>query len=256
MNDETTVATPAPAPASLTIRDRLRSPAILAELAAVLPKHCTPERMARVALTALTRTPELAECDQASFFECLLSLSQWGLEPDDRQAWLVPFENRKRGVIECKLMIGYKGYVDLAFRTSVVKRIHSDVVREGDLFDYNLGEVERHVPWFLRRDALRPAEPGHVYAAYSHIELIRDASKGEVMSFEEIESRRRRSRNADKGPWATDWCEMAKKTVFRRATKWLPLSVEMISAVERDDELEQEEDDDGVVEAFRKGGAR
>ena len=66
----------------MTIRDRLRSQAMISELGKAMPKHCSPERMARVALTALTRTPKLAECTQASFFKCLLDLSAWGLEPD------------------------------------------------------------------------------------------------------------------------------------------------------------------------------
>jgi recombination protein RecT len=80
-------------PKQLTIKERLQSPAFIQALAEIVPQHCKPERMARIAITALTRTPKLAECDQASFFRCLMDLSQWGLEPDGRRAHLIPFEN-------------------------------------------------------------------------------------------------------------------------------------------------------------------
>ena len=103
----------------LTIRDRLQSPALSTELARVLPTHVTPDRMVRVALTAMTRTPKLAQCDQASFFRCLLDLASLGLEPDGRRAHLIPFENKKRNCVECQLIIDYKGLVELAGRPLV-----------------------------------------------------------------------------------------------------------------------------------------
>src|ERR1051326_6456109 len=88
-------------------------------VAQALPKHLTPDRFIPTALTAMTRTPKLAECDQASFFAALMTLSQLGLEPDGRRAHLIPFENRKRGVVECQLIIDYKGLVELAYRSGV-----------------------------------------------------------------------------------------------------------------------------------------
>jgi recombination protein RecT len=224
-------------PKQLTIKERLQSPAFIQALAEIVPQHCKPERMARIAITALTRTPKLAECDQASFFRCLMDLSQWGLEPDGRRAHLIPFENRRRNCTECQLIIDYKGYVELAYRSGVVKNIHADVVREGDIFDYSTGRIVKHVPHFLRRDADKPAKPGEVFAAYCVVELDGGTVKTEVLSHEEIEGIRKRSRAGNNGPWVTDWCEMAKKTAFRRATKWLPLSAEIRDAFERDDDV-------------------
>ena len=37
-----------------TIRDRLASPEMLRQMASVLPKHLTAERMARIAIAAMT----------------------------------------------------------------------------------------------------------------------------------------------------------------------------------------------------------
>jgi recombination protein RecT len=214
----------------MTIRDRLNNPNQLAEIAKALPKHCSPERMARVALTAINRTPKLADCTQESFFECLLNLSQWGLEPDGRRAHFIPYGNK------CTLIIDYKGYIELAYRSGKVKMIHADVVRTGDIFEYSLGRVTKHTPWFLRADEVKPKESGEVYAAYCYAELEGGTVKCEVLSKEEVDGIRKRSKAASSGPWVTDYCEMAKKTAFRRMSKWLPLSAEVLDAIDKDDE--------------------
>lgn len=226
-------------PRAMSIRDYLKSDSMAAEIAKALPSHMKPERMMRVALTCLTRVPKLAECTPESFMQCLLSLSQWGLEPDGRRAHLIPFENRKRGIVECTLIIDYKGLVELAYRSGVVRNIHADVVREGDIFNYNLGTVTAHTPWAFRRDADRPEKSGEVIAAYCVVTLEGDCKKCEVMTREEVEAIRKRSMAGNSGPWVTDWNEMAKKTAFRRVSKWLPLSAEIHGAFDKDDEQYQ-----------------
>jgi len=213
-----------------TIRDHLSGEHFKNEIAKILPDHMTPERMVRVAITALTRTPKLAQCSQASFFEAMMSLSQWGLEPDGRRAHLIPYGTT------CQLIIDYKGLVELAYRSGVVSSIHADVVHEGDLFEYSKGIVADHVPWYLRRDEDKPESEGDVIAVYCEVRMKDREPKCEVMSKDAVEAIRNRSKSGNNGPWKTDWSEMAKKTVFRRVSKWLPLSAEIRDAFEKDDE--------------------
>ena len=210
-----------------TLKGLLESDAFKAQVAKTLPAHLGAERFIRVAMTAMMRVPKLAQCEQASFFKCLLDLSAMGLEPDGRHAHLIPRENRKRGVVECTLIVDYKGLVALAMRGGQVQNIHADVVCENDVFKYNLGEIVAH-----EIDFRKPR--GKVYAAYA-IARFKDASpKCEVLGVEEVEAVRKRSRAGDDGPWVTDWNEMAKKTAFRRLSKWLPLSAEVVDAMEKD----------------------
>jgi len=230
-------------PAVLTIRQQLETPQFAEAVAKCLPRHLTPDRFLRVALTALTTTPKLAQCTQASFFSSLLKLSQYGLEPDGRRAHLIPYKNGKASakagfdVYDCQLIIDYKGLAELVMRSGLVSRIHADVIREGDLFSYSMGELSSHTPWFLRRDSAKPAAAGDVFAVYC-VALMKDgSSKCEVMSKEDVEAVRVRSSAGQDGPWITDWCEMAKKTPFRRLTKWLPLSPEIREASEGDDDV-------------------
>lgn len=225
-----TVTTTNKASGKTAIRDHLNSDAFKSEVARVLPKHLTPERMVRTGLTALMKVPKLASCTPESFLNCMLQLSQWGLEPDGRHAHLIPYGD------QCTLILDYKGIVDLVLRSGTVRTIHADVVHEGDRFIYSLGEVKEHTPHFLRTDAGKPEKPGKVIAVYCHIAFNDGGTKSEVMSVDEIEKVRTSSKAGNSGPWRDWWSEMAKKTVFRRASKWLKLSAEIADAFERDDE--------------------
>lgn len=218
----------------LTLRSQIESPAFAAQVAKVLPKILTPDRFIRVAVTAMTRTPKLRECDQASFFGAMLSLAQMGLEPDGRRAHLIPFENRRRGCVECQLIIDYKGLAELAMRSGMISYLHADVVRDGDVFEYSLGEIKKHVPHYLRRDSDKPEKAGDVFAVYAVARFKDGSTKAEVMSIDDVEGIRKRSRSGNSGPWQTDYNEMAKKTAFRRLSKWLPLSPEYRDAIDAD----------------------
>lgn len=225
---ENTPATTKPK-AEITIRDRLEGDAFKAAVAKALPRHLTPDRFIRVACTAIMKTPKLGQCDQTSFFNALLTLSQLGIEPDGRRAHLIPFENKKRGCTEVQLMIDYKGLAELIIRSGLVSYLHADVVCDKDDFEYNRGELVKHTINFR--------EPrGAIYAAYCICKFKDGSEKCDVMSVDEIEAIRSRSRAAQSGPWVTDWSEMAKKTVFRRLSKWLPLSPEFRDAIESDED--------------------
>ena len=45
-----------------------------------VPKTVTPERMARIAMTAVTKNPKLALCSPSSFSVRFLPLHSWGLK--------------------------------------------------------------------------------------------------------------------------------------------------------------------------------
>lgn len=205
-----------------TIQQWLKDPGMLQQFAQSLPKHMTPERFARVALTAMTRTPKLSECTTASLMRCLLDCSAMGLEPDGRRAHLIPYKD------QCTLIIDYKGMVELVRRSGDVVKLHADVVCENDDFECNLGEITKHAI-----DYRKPR--GSVYAVYAIATLKDGSTQCAVMTRDEVEAIRKRSRAGTSGPWVTDWNEMAKKTAFRRLCKWLTLSPEIRDAIETDD---------------------
>jgi recombination protein RecT len=178
-----------------------------------------------MALTATFINPKLIHCTQVSLFNCLMRLCELGLEPDGRRAHLIPYGDT------CTLLIDYKGIAELIRRNGEVAHIHCDVVGVNDHFEYRFGTGGKleHVPFVGDR--------GRIKCAYSYIRLKDGTEEYDVMSTEDIERvRKDHSRAGDKSPWVTDWNEMAKKTVFRRHAKLLPLSPEVREMIESDDE--------------------
>ncbi len=200
------------------IRDLIQSERVKAQMAMVLPKHLTPDRMARVAITAIIKTPKLADCSPESLLQALMLCSQAGLEPDGRNAHLIPYGN----VVQ--VIFDWKGLVALARRNGV-ENIAADIICENDTFE-----------WFRNGEGLqfkhivdyRKAR-GAMFAAYC-IWKDSDQFDGEVMTKEEIDGIRKRSKASGSGPWVSDYNEMAKKTVVRRASKKWPLDAELAEA--------------------------
>jgi len=205
-----------------------------------LPKHCSVDRMTRIAMTALRSTPKLAQCDRYSFLGSVLQASQLGLEVNTpmQHAHLIPFEDRKRGITQCQLIIGYQGMIDLALRSGRVTAVYAHSVREGDAFEYELGLEKRlrHVPSTAHDREARPIT--HVYA----VAKIRDAEPAfEVLTAARVESIRAMSRSSSKpgSPWLTSWEAMALKTAVRQLFKWIPKSAEMAHAAVVDESSER-----------------
>lgn len=203
-----------------TVKGWLSSEYFRTQVSLCLPKHLTPDRFVRVALTSLTRIPKLADCTPESVIRCMMSCSELGIEPDGRRAHLIPFGK------ECTLIIDYKGLVELAKRSGDVSNIHAQIVCEKDVFEYNTGEIVHKIDFRTDRGAM--------YAAYAVITFKDGSRHTEVMNKAEIDAVRKRSRAGGNGPWVTDYNEMAKKTVFRRASKWVTLSPEIQDALDKD----------------------
>ena len=232
---DTAVATKPPTAISKGKRDiseLLRGPELREAVSAALPRHLTPERFIRVAITATMRQPDLLKCTRESFFRALLDLSAMGLEPDGRRAHLIPYRNNKQDTTEVQLIVDYKGIVDIVRRSGEVSYIHADVVREGDKFEFTYGSDAR----LIHRPDLASASE-KVVAIYSFVKMKDGSEDFLVMSRAEVERIRKRSRSSGSGPWVSDWDEMAKKTAFRRHSKWLPFSSETRDAIEKDDEF-------------------
>ena len=194
------------------------------QLKMALPRHLTPERLIRVAITAWHRTPALQECSPMSILGAVVQAAQLGLEPDSvlGHAYLVPFRNRKTGQKECQLIAGYKGLIELARRSAQIEAIDSRAVYQKDHFDYRLGLHPKleHVP-------AAEEDRGELIHVWAVAHFKGGGHQVEVMSRPEIEKVRKSSKAADDGPWVTHYEEMARKTVLRRLCKFLPLSPEI-----------------------------
>lgn len=192
--------------------------ALRPNMAAVLPKHLTPERLIKVVMTAAIKSPNLYECTRESIMQSVMLSAQLGLDCGGAlgSAYLVPY-----GKV-CQLIIGYRGMIDLARRSGQIESISARAVFDGDTFqfEYGLSDTLRHIP-MVDPD---PKKLTHVYC----VAHFKDGGHHiEVMTRKEVDAIRNRSKASGSGPWVSDYVEMAKKTVIRRAFKYLPMSVEM-----------------------------
>lgn len=201
---------------------------------AVMPKHMSSERMYQIALSAINTTPKLAECSPATILICVMKCSALGLEPSAvdglGRAYILPYRS-KQGM-QAQLILGYKGMIDLARRSGEIKDISARAVYEGDEFEYSFGLDEKlhHRP--AAREHEQGEKPTHVYM----VAHFKDGGHYmDVMTAQEVEAVRKRSKAANNGPWVTDYEAMAKKTVIRRAFPYLPVSVEAQNAAASDD---------------------
>lgn len=203
------------------------------QIALALPKHLTPDRLARITLTTIRTTPALMECSIESLLSCTIQSAQLGLEPGLLgQAYFVPFFNSKKGVKECQFIIGYKGFLSLARRSGEIQTIAAEAIYSGDKFRYRKGfdEVLEHEPNFTDR--------GELIAFYAYATTKDGGRYATVMTLQDVEKIRKRSKAANNGPWVTDFEEMGKKTVIRRLCKYLPMSIEIVEVMRKDEDLE------------------
>lgn len=233
------------------------------EFRKALPGHISADRFVRTAQTAiaLTRNIEKVKNPQSLLAACTKAAAD-GLILDGREAALVVDYN---GDVQYRPMM--RGLLKLAYNTGMVKSISVQIVCDNDEFEYVLGDDERIVH---KLDFKRAR--GEPYAVYAVAHMNDGATMREVMTVEQVNRIRDRSdayRAFKTGkikstPWSTDWEEMARKTVFRRLSKYLPSSSDrdpFHSAVERIDddythEIEAEPANDArPAPAKKRGGA-
>lgn len=201
-------------------------------IAAVLPKHLTAEKILKIVLSAASRTPTLLECTAESILLAVMQSASLGLEPNTPLglAYLIPYKG-KDGRYECQFIPGYRGLIKLALQSGDVTTIRTRVVHKDDEFLVEYGTTERltHRPKLGSSDDA--ADPS-VIAVYAVAEFKGGSVQFEVMTKDQIDMIRARSRSSGSGPWATDYEEMARKTVVRRLAKYLPLSPELAATLE------------------------
>lgn len=207
------------------------------EIAKALPSVMTPERFTRIVTSAISTTPQLAQTTPQSFLGAMMTAAQLGLEPNTPlgQAYLLPYKNHGR--LECQFQLGYKGLIDLAYRSGQVTIIQAHEVRENDEFSYSFGlePTLHHVP--ARGDR------GNVICYYAMFRTKDGGFGFEVMSREDVEAHARQySKSYGNGysPWSTNFDEMAKKTVLKKCLKYAPLKSDFVRAVASDGTIKTE----------------
>jgi recombination protein RecT len=216
---------------SATWRGLLERPDIQAQIAAAIRTEISPKTVARITLSNMLRNPRLMDCTQASVLQAVMTACALGLEPDgvSGQAYLVPYKD------VCTLIPGYRGLIQLAYRSGEVLSIQALNVYANEKFERHVGAVPPIV------HAPKPPDVRGAYIGSYAVATIKGGGcVAEFMWSAEVEAIRQRSKAKDSGPWVTDTDEMRRKTVVRRLFKYIPSSPTMRQAVAIEDEFESD----------------
>lgn len=233
-------------------------------------------------VSAVQATPALQECTNPSILSAALLGEALNLSPSPQlgQFYMVPFDNKKKGVKEAQFQLGYKGYVQLAIRSGYYKRLNVMAIKEGELVHYNPLNEEIEVN-LIEDDILREETPTAGYYAMFEYEngfrktmywtkrkMIAHAEKysfafyknGGAKSLELLEQGKIPENDMWKYSsfWFKDFDGMALKTMLRQLiSKWGIMSIDLQTALDKDmavlhddgsaDYVDNVQDDESIV---------
>ena len=124
--------------------------ALQAGLDDILPNQLDAGRLLKLACLATSKEPKLLQCTKQSMILALTASAELALDPTGTlgQAWIVPFFDHKNKIMEAVFIPGWKGLVQLVYRSGRVESIMPAAVYEQDKFEYQMGDDPRlsHTP--------------------------------------------------------------------------------------------------------------
>lgn len=224
-------------------------------------------------VSAVQSTPALQECTSPSIVNAALLGEALNLSPSPQlgQFYMVPFDNKKKGCKEAQFQLGYKGYIQLAKRSGVYKKINVISIKEGELISYNPLEEELEVN-LIEDDYERENTPtigyyamfeevnGYRHSIYwSKQKMLAHAEKysfafyknGGAKSLELLEQGKIPEKDLWKYSsfWFKDFDGMAHKTMLRQLiSKWGTMSIDLQKAIDKDMAVIQEDGSTDYVE--------
>lgn len=245
-----------------TIGEALQTAQFQRAVADAAPQHMTAQRLMATFRQAARNKPEFNQCNLLSVLGVFMTCTFLGLEPNTPQghAYMIPFKKRRwdkasRQMVDdgydLQLIIGYQGYLDLAYRSPRVSSVAAHAVYEGDDFSFEYGSNEhlQHRPKGLHADTDQPRyfymfsklTGGQAFEVlpYAKVIQVRNGSQGYQAA---VAAKERAEKEGWKlpaayteTPWVKHFTAMGQKTAMRAGYKWLPKTVEMAAVARLED---------------------
>lgn len=228
-------------------------------------------------VSAVQATPALQECTNSSILSAALLGESLNLSnsPSLGQFWIIPFNNKKKGVKEAQFQLGANGFKQLAMRTGQYKDIDFLEIHEGE-YKGRDKYTGKQVFEFIEDDDKRETLPVIGYMAY--FELLNGFRKSVYWTKTKMEKHADKYSQAfsldayrklqeGKIPqsdlwkyssyWYSNFAGMAEKTLIKHLlSKWGILSTELITAIDADMAVINEDgskdyvdNDDSIIDA-------
>ena len=181
-------------------------------------------RFLAVVDACVRRNPNLTNCTVNSMRSAIEDAAALRLPPTGLMnlGWIIPYGK------EATFIAGYRGVLDVAYRSGRVAGYEIGLVHKDDGWEYERGlnTVLRHQPHFNgvftydKRDEL-----AYGYAIWWDVIAGKKvAQRHLVMNHEELERIRKMSKMGTSGPWKDHYQPMVQKTIVRASTKLMPLT--------------------------------
>jgi len=205
----------------MTLADRLR--ALVPRLVSIAPAGTPVETIIENVIHVIQHDSDLAACTVGSIIDAVTEALSLGLDPSglSGDGRIIPRKSTKTGVIRAVFIPDYRALLRLMAQSDRVLMIETRVVKDEDTLVLRFGDgppTERIVDH--QPDVNGIGKPIGAYA----IAWLRDCPRPlvEWMPKAEIDANAERGgAGLDDGAWATDWPEMARKTVIKRLAKHL-----------------------------------
>lgn len=189
-------------------------------------------------VSAVNTNPALQECSNASILSGALLGESLKLSPSPQlgQYYLVPFNDRERGKV-AQFQLGYKGYIQLAIRSGMYKKLNVLAIKEGELVRFDPMNEDIEVNLIDDEEARENAPTAGYYAMFEYTNGFRKAIYWSKAKMEAHALKYSQGYKAKKGFtfWEKDFDGMAFKTMLRQLiSKWGIMSIEMQTAIDAD----------------------
>lgn len=204
-------------------------------------------------VSAVQNNPQLQECTNQSILSAALLGESLNLSPSPMLGYfyMVPFNDKNRGKV-AQFQIGYKGLIQLAIRSGQYKKINVMAIKKGELEYFD--PLNEDIKVNLMVDDWNAREQAETIGYYATFELVNGFKKSIYWSKEQMEAHAlqySQGYRAKKGYtfWEKDFDAMAYKTMLRQLlSKWGIMSTEMVSAIDSDETVINEDGTKTYVE--------
>ena len=209
-------------------------------------------------VAAVTANPKLQECENMTIVSAGLLGAALKLNPSPQLGhfYMVPYDNKKKGVKEAQFQLGYKGYIQLAIRSGFYKKLNVVPIKQGEYISWN-PFTETLEYSIIEDEKVRAETPTIGY--YAMFEYINGFVKAMYWSKEKMQYhadkyspayslKKDELLKAGQIPqselwkyssfWYNDFDAMACKTMLRQIiSKWGIMSTDMQQAYENDKDV-------------------
>jgi len=170
------------------------------------------------------------DASKESIATCVFNLAFLGLMPGKTlgHAHFIPFKGH------AQLVVGYRGWLHLAYSTGFLQTVHTDVICQGEHFENWIdenGPHMKHVPQFDR-----VADRKSIIGAYC-IYKTRDGGSGlRIINRSDIAKSDKK-----RDVWNSDFESQVRKTVILRTSKTWNNTSRVARAIQLDEQYERDE---------------